>query len=382
MASNGLCRKQIPPDGNCFFNAIIHQTGAGSSVSEIRARLCSHLQDNEEHYIGYMTKLQNIDGENKSQSYQNLVEQLQHDGIWDTDMSDVLPLATANLLGKHITIYTSRLNCPIINISPDIGEQPKADKDGLKIAYLAVSGYEHYDSCVQSGNATKASCLKSRDEKESPKKKQHNGENTPTKTLYTVSDKCVTPRKGANYVSPKKITRSRKKTLNFQRWKKTIRKTKRNSGQSYVSDTTKKVMTAKTVLPATCKCKFKCLQNVSEDVRKQINESYYEATMTFERKRDFICHHIDVAGTTKRFGRKRKKQSRKFYLPVNNKRVRVCKSFFLKTLNIGKKVIEWTLKRKRQGNFDGTDMRGKHAPANKTNDHAVLYIKRHIESFP
>ena len=24
-----------------------------------------------------------------------------------------------------------------------------------------------------------------------------------------------------------------------------------------------------------------------------INESYYEATMTFERKRDFICQHID-----------------------------------------------------------------------------------------
>jgi len=80
-------------------------------------------------------------------------------------------------------------------------------------------------------------------------------------------------------------------------------------------------MTAKTVLPATCKGKFKCFQTVSEDVRKQIHDSYYEATLTVERKRDFICLHIDVAGTTKRYGRKRKQQSRKFYLPVNNKRV-------------------------------------------------------------
>ena len=70
-------------------------------------------------------------------------------------------------------------------------------------------------------------------------------------------------------------------------------------------------MTAKTVLPATCKGKFKCFQNVSKDVRKQIHDSYYEATMTFERKRDFICLHIDVAGTTKRYGRKREQQSRK-----------------------------------------------------------------------
>jgi len=38
------------------------------------------------------------------------------------------------------------------------------------------------------------------------------------------------------------------------------------------------------------------------------------------------------------------------------------------------------VKRKRHGTFDGTDMRGKHAPANKTNDHTVEYKTAH--SFP
>lgn len=382
LTSNGLKRKQIEPDGNCFFNSIIHQVNTETSVTELRTRLCRHLREHEQHYIGYMTRTQTKDGKSIPKNYHKLVEELGKDGIWDTDMSDVLPLATANVLGKHITIYTSRLHCPIINVSPDIGEHSEVNDD-IKIAYLAVSGFEHYDSCIRCRNEKDGKCSQPISEKDGQSKTQpHNGAKTPTKKTH-VSDKSATPRKKADYVSPIKITHSRKKTPNVQRWKKNIRKAKRNTGKSYISDSTNKVVASKNVLQATCNnCKNKCLQKVSEDVRKQINNSYYEETMTYERKRDFICQHIDVTACSNRYGRKRKQQSRKFYLTVDSKRVQVCKSFFLKTLNIGKKVIECALKRKFHGSFDGTDQRGKHPPANKTNDAAIQYIKHHIESFP
>ena len=104
--------------------------------------------------------------------------------------------------------------------------------------------------------------------------------------------------------------------------------------------------------------------------------------MTFERKRDFICQHVEVLETSKRYGQKRKHESRKYYLPVENQRKQVCKSFFLNTLNIGKKTIECSLKRKVHGSFAGTDRRGRHVPANKTDDLTMYHIKNHIESFP
>ena len=104
--------------------------------------------------------------------------------------------------------------------------------------------------------------------------------------------------------------------------------------------------------------------------------------MTFERKRDFICQHVEVLGTSKRYGRIRKQETRKYYLSVDKQRKQVCKSFFLNTLNIGKKTIECSLKRKCHGGFYGTDRRGRHTPANKTDDQTIGHIKNHIESFP
>ena len=52
LSSNGLERRYIKPDGNCFFNSIIHQIGTGISACELRSKLCKHLRENEKHYIG------------------------------------------------------------------------------------------------------------------------------------------------------------------------------------------------------------------------------------------------------------------------------------------------------------------------------------------
>ena len=47
---------------------------------------------------------------------------------------------------------------------------------------------------------------------------------------------------------------------------------------------------------------------------------------------------------------------------------RVCKKFFIQTLDISDKMIRCTLSRKTHGTFEGTDKRGKHTPDNKTSD--------------
>ena len=106
--------------------------------------------------------------------------------------------------------------------------------------------------------------------------------------------------------------------------------------------------------------------------------------MTYERKRDYICRCIEVTTTEKRKQNLRsyKQNSRAYFLPLHEERIRMCKQFFLRTLAISDKLVRCTPSRKKHGTFAGEDGRGKHPPANKTGETKREYVKQHIESFP
>ncbi|MCG8049000.1 MAG: hypothetical protein N0E48_25925 [Candidatus Thiodiazotropha endolucinida] len=54
----------------------------------------------------------------------------------------------------------------------------------------------------------------------------------------------------------------------------------------------------------------------------------------------------------------------------------------MKTLDIGDKLIRYTLSKKQHGTSGGSDQRGKHTPHNKTTEENISYVKQHIASFP
>ena len=62
--------------------------------------------------------------------------------------------------------------------------------------------------------------------------------------------------------------------------------------------------------------------------------------------------------------------------------VRVCKMFFLKTLDISDKMVRYTIEKKALGASCGKDKRGSHSPWNKLSDSQKQKVKKHIESFP
>ena len=63
--------------------------------------------------------------------------------------------------------------------------------------------------------------------------------------------------------------------------------------------------------------------------------------------------------------------------------VRICKRFFLKTIDISHDPLITALKGRGEARpFMGADRRGRHTPANKTSDGAIQRVKTHIESFP
>lgn len=154
ISSNGLERQPIQPDGNCVLNAVIHQASLQElSVSDLRTKLCEHLFENEQHYSGYVART--VGTEHSSHNYKKMVNALQKDGVWNTEMSDVLPLATANFFKKNVTIFTSKLNNPIVHVTPDLHEASASETTNITLSYMAVRGFEHYDSCVKSHNQNK-----------------------------------------------------------------------------------------------------------------------------------------------------------------------------------------------------------------------------------
>ena len=165
----------------------------------------------------------------------------------------------------------------------------------------------------------------------------------------------VTPHKRAMYISPKKKSSSSKKQKTPQTWKRNVRKDRKNKGLEYISSKGKTVQ-KKIVQPKDCsKCRFKCSILIDEHNREKLCENYYNLG-SYERQRDFLCQMTDDTTPVRCIGKK--STTRKYHLQCNNERIRVCQDFFLKTLNIGKKTLAYTLEKKK-GNFSKNDQRGK-----------------------
>ena len=130
------------------------------------------------------------------------------------------------------------------------------------------------------------------------------------------------------------------------------------------------------------KLPIQCSSKVTEEQRQSIFDTYW-SKQNYELQREFLCQNISTTQTKRHYGKtKRRKTAATYFIKTEDKTYRVCKSFFLKTLDIGKKTVDLALKKQQHGAFPGCDMRGKSSPANKTPDADVNFVHDHIKSFP
>ena len=205
---------------------------------------------------------------------------------------------------------------------------------------------------------------------------------TPEKTK-TSEDNCVfTPHKSANYISPEKKQLSRKRKSNQDEWKRNKNKKRRCAGEEYISSSGKKVP-KRTLKPIDCSgCKFKCSMKISEEQRQSLFATYW-GKENYALQREFICQNITVSDVKRSSSTPRRRAiSAKFSFQIEQSTIRVCKSFFLRTLDIGKKTVDYALKKQQHGTFQGTDLRGKKPSKNKTSEETVNFVRDHKESFP
>ena len=179
---------------------------------------------------------------------------------------------------------------------------------------------------------------------------------------------------------------TRKRRSNPIKWKKNVTKKAKGAGKAYI-DSRGNEKRMKVPQPSDCRtCRYKCNVNFTEEDRGKLCSEYWKLG-DYARQKDFILSNVDrfdVQRQRTRGERKRTKtQSVVYSFKKGSEVVRVCKRFFLKTIDISHGPLITALKgRGEAGPFVGEDRRGRHTPANKASDGVIQRVKTHIESFP
>ncbi|XP_050312806.1 uncharacterized protein LOC126747890 [Anthonomus grandis grandis] len=186
--------------------------------------------------------------------------------------------------------------------------------------------------------------------------------------------------------TPAASTRScRWKKSDPSQWKRNIAKKNKMSSLLYKS---KKgiVKPAKKPRLINCEsCKFKCSLNFSDELRNNLCSQFW--ALDYKRQKDFIVCYVtskEPACRRVRSGTGAQKTSSRFYYFLKEgTKVRVCKTFFLRTLCISHGSVDKAFSGVNEsGIFFTDDKRGRRTPANKKKPEIIEAIKAHIQSFP
>lgn len=177
----------------------------------------------------------------------------------------------------------------------------------------------------------------------------------------------------------------RRKVAMPSEWNKNINRKRKLDGLPY--STKGKMQPAKVPKPTKCgTCKFKCVENFSEEDRSSLCRNYWK--MDFVAKKNFILSLVKVEPIKTRrvqttSNKKPRSFSKKCFFKKDGTEIQVCQNFFSATLCISLDVISDALaKTDSLGMYTGNDRRGKKEPPNKINERDVEFVKKHIESFP
>lgn len=177
----------------------------------------------------------------------------------------------------------------------------------------------------------------------------------------------------------------KKRKLNKEGWKKIIRKNRRARGRAYIGAQGHQ-KSGKPMLPAPCKDKpnHSNCNSFDEASRKSLYAAF-RALGNIDDQRKFINKHIQnkvKARNTRHLTESRRNYTASYHFTVKGEMVKVCREFFLSTLNITDSLIRSTISKTNDQGCVEMNKRGKHAPHNKLPESQATFLKKHITSFP
>ncbi|VEN57244.1 unnamed protein product, partial [Callosobruchus maculatus] len=179
---------------------------------------------------------------------------------------------------------------------------------------------------------------------------------------------------------------SKKKKINKAKQAKELR----NSGQEYVGVKTKKIVTAKKIKGRCngekCRVMGKACEQISDELRQIIFDPYH-GLGDLIRQRLFLIRHVDIITKKKttKIGNSRRQFSRVYHFTVNNRKLIVCKYFFLNTLGIPERSLRTALEKVNEtGVMEGEKRGGRRRPLEclEREKQNRVNIANHIDRYP
>ncbi|KAK7485433.1 hypothetical protein BaRGS_00023381 [Batillaria attramentaria] len=125
------------------------------------------------------------------------------------------------------------------------------------------------------------------------------------------------------------------------------------------------------------KCRYNCSQNISRDQQQAIFDHFWGLN-SYVKRLYYYCQSIkEKPAKTMTHTRE---CSREYTFLVGSERIRVCKGFYLATLDVSDKAVRIAMEKRKKG-MSLSDKRGNHPPHNKTKPADKDRVRRHIEDF-
>lgn len=125
------------------------------------------------------------------------------------------------------------------------------------------------------------------------------------------------------------------------------------------------------------KCRYNCSVNITAEQRQAIFEHFWSLD-SYVKRLYYYCQSIkEKPAKTMKHTRE---CSREYTFLVDGERVRVCKGFYLATLDVSDKAVRIAMEKRKRGK-GMWDKRGAHPPHNKTRPEDKDRVRSHIESF-
>ncbi|KAK6178325.1 hypothetical protein SNE40_013124 [Patella caerulea] len=182
--------------------------------------------------------------------------------------------------------------------------------------------------------------------------------------------------------------RSRKRKRYINKWKKCERKRQRQAGQAYTGSRGQAIpkRNVKTKKDCLGSCKFKCCSKVSHSDRQNIFASFW--SLNDNEKNHFYSKTIDRAIKSRNRSKSKDKSRRTFSyiynLYIEDSKIRVCKVFYLSTLDISQRRISYYFENKND-TASSTPMCGDQRGSktkDRINQENKDFVREHIQSFP
>ena len=142
LSINGMERKPVYGDGNCFFKAASFHLATHDETT-LRQALCDHLMQHVLFYLGFFSNC------HSAQQARQVKTCMRAPGVWNTTANDVVPLALANFTGRRVKLFTSKKQQPVVGITPSMPGVTCSVFQPVYMALLAPAGMpEHYDGCL------------------------------------------------------------------------------------------------------------------------------------------------------------------------------------------------------------------------------------------